>query len=334
MEILSKQQYYQYEEFVANHPNGTITQSVRWANVKKNWKHDIIVSRAQDGTIKGGALILTKSIPLLGYSLLYTPRGPICDYNDQETLEDLLNGIQTVRKKRKGYLFKMDPYVLEKDENTISTFREIGFSFTPNLADYKTVQSRHNYMLLDIHKKTQDELLASFHSKWRYNIRLAARKGVECRICGKEALPDFYLLYRETAIRDNFAPRALIYFANMLDALGDYARLYMCYYNDVPVSGAIATQFAGKTCYIYGASTAEYRNVMPNYLMQWNMMQWAIENKCHTYDFQGIPVDLSGTHPSHGVYRFKSGFKGNEMLFAGEFDMVFKPVATRLFQFL
>lgn len=334
MEILPQNKYSEYEEFVKSHPKGTITQSARWAKVKKNWKHDIVVSRSSNGEIKGGMLILTKSIPILGYSLLYSPRGPVCNYDDHHTLADLMQGVKQIRKKRHGYLFKTDPYILSEDQNHITQFTEMGFNFTPNLKDFETVQSRHNYMLLDIDKMSKEELLKSFHSKWRYNIRLAARKGVVCKVCGKEALADFYLLYRETAQRDNFAPRALIYFANMMDALGDYCRLYMCYYNNMPVSGAICTQFAGKTCYIYGASTAQHRNVMPNYLMQWEMIQWALDNHCSVYDFQGIPVDLSGNSSTHGVYRFKHGFRGKEMLFAGEFDMVYKPVANRLFNLL
>lgn len=93
----------------------------------------------------------------------------------------------------------------------------------------------------------------------------------------------------------------------------------MCYYNGEPLSGAVATQYAGKTCYVYGASTAQHRNVMPNYLMQWNMICWAVENGCSIYDFQGIPFYKNENHPNYGVYRFKQGFNGEVLTYAGEF---------------
>lgn len=55
-------------------------------------------------------------------------------------------------------------------------------------------------------------------------------------------------------------------------------RLYLCYYNGQALSGAVTVQYGGRTCYVYGASTALHREVMPNYLMQWEMIQWAVES--------------------------------------------------------
>ena len=66
---------------------------------------------------------------------------------------------------------------------------------------------------------------------------------------------------------------------------------------------------------------------MPNYLMQWNMICWAIENGCWLYDFQGIPFYKDETHPNYGVYRFKKGFNGDVMTYAGEFEISYKKTA-------
>ena len=142
---------------------------------------------------------------------------------------------------------------------------------------------------------------------------------MECRVCGTECLDDFYRLMEETGKRDGFCIRSKEYFRRMLENLGEHCRLYICYYEGKPLSGAVTTQYAGKTCYVYGASTAECRNVMPNYLMQWTMIQWAVENGCEIYDFQGIPFYKDETHPNYGVYRFKCGFNGEVLTYAGEF---------------
>ena len=64
---------------------------------------------------------------------------------------------------------------------------------------------------------------------------------------------------------------------------------------------------------------------MPNYLMQWTMMQWALRSGCAFYDFQGVPHYDNPSHPNYGVYRFKQGFGGNVVTFAGEFDKILMP---------
>lgn len=66
---------------------------------------------------------------------------------------------------------------------------------------------------------------------------------------------------------------------------------------------------------------------MPNYLLQWNMIQWAVELGCRIYDFRGVSGDLSEDNPLYGLYRFKKGFNGELCEFIGEFDYIFnKPI--------
>jgi len=72
--------------------------------------------------------------------------------------------------------------------------------------------------------------------------------------------------------------------------------------------------------YFYGASSDEYRELMPTYLLQWEAMRWARTNGCETYDLWGVPeasedqLEAEFPHRSDGlwgVYRFKRGFGGD-----------------------
>lgn len=308
----------EYEAFVSSHKNGNFMQSLGWTKVKKDWEYEAVISRDEQGGIRGTALILIRRIPVLGCSFLYCPHGPVCDYGDRETLSDIFDAVELIRKQYKGYELRIDPCITQWDSYEAAVLKSFGFSFLENAPELTTIQSRNNY-ILKINGRSHDEIFESFHKKWRYNIRLAQRKGVECRICNLEYLDDFYALMVETGKRDGFAVRSKEYFKYMLEGLGEHCRLYICYYNGKPLSGAVAVQYAGKTCYVYGASTSEYRNVMPNYLMQWNMICWAVDNKCSIYDFQGIPFYNDEKHPNYGVYRFKKGFNGEVLTYAGEF---------------
>ena len=97
------------------------------------------------GKLAGSMSILI--MPMGPGALMYAPRGPVCDYDDRETIADLLEGAKVVAKKYHAHILKMDPYILEGDEAHIELFRSLGCEFTPDAAFKDTIQPRYNYML-------------------------------------------------------------------------------------------------------------------------------------------------------------------------------------------
>ena len=338
MEIINKNDKKildEYEEFASTSKYGNFMQSLLWPKVKDNWGWDAVISRDDDGKIKGTCLVIIKKIPFFGCTFLYAPHGPVCDWRDKKTMEDLFEGIKVLAKKYKCYQFMWDPCHEEKDKDISEMIISMGFKHTYNAAELTTIQARNNYMLRNIEGKTPDEVMMTFQPDWRNRIRKAGRKGVYCQACGTEALDDFYPLMQATGIRDGFSIRSKEYFVKMINGLGEkHCRLFMCYVDEdgkkIPLSGAVTTQYAGKTCYVYGASANHHRNLYPNYLMQWTMINWAIEGKNYIYDFQGIPFYKDPEHPNYGVYKFKKGFNGEVVTYAGEFFYVFKPFMKKI----
>lgn len=340
MEIINKNDealLREYEDFAENSRYGNFMQSLRWPKVKDTWGWDAVISRDKDGRIQGTCLVIIKKIPIFGCTFLYAPHGPVCDWSNKEIMQDLFEGIKVLAKKHKSYQFMWDPCFEEKDRELSEMIVSMGFTHIYDAPELSTIQARNNYMLRNIEGKTPDEVMMTFKSDWRNRIRKSSRKGVVCRACGKEALDDFYPMMQATGIRDGFSIRSKEYFEKMLDGLGEeHCRLFVCYLKDeesgreIPVSGAVTTQYAGKTCYVYGASSNQYRNTYPNYLMQWTMISWALENNNFIYDFQGIPFYKDETHPNYGVYKFKKGFNGEVVTYAGEFFYIFMPVRKRL----
>ena len=68
--------------------------------------------------------------------------------------------------------------------------RSFGFRGKEGGKNFEAIQPRYVFRL-NIAGKTEDEIMAGFHQKWRYNIRLAAaRKGVTVKkVCGKKWYP-------------------------------------------------------------------------------------------------------------------------------------------------
>lgn len=325
-EYISKDTLPEYEEFIASHPKGHFLQSHKWAAVKSSWKWEAVATRDDSGKICGAMSVLIRKAPGLPYTLMYSARGPVCDVHDKKTLAALTEGVSQLSKKYKSYALKLDPDVLSSDTEFIENMKALGYHHKPGDKNFDGVQPNYVFRL-NVKGKTEDELMAAFHSKTRYNLRLSYRKGVTVKICGKEMLPDFSRIMLETGNRDGFITRNQAYFETMLDALGENARLYMAFWEGKPIAGTLAIHFGNKVWYLYGASSNEHRNVMPNYQLQWEMIKWSLETGCDIYDFRGVSGDLTPENPLYGLYLFKKGFSGDLCEFCGEFEMIYnRPV--------
>lgn len=333
-EFLSPENANEYDCFVDAHENGSFMQSLLWANVKSNWESEAIVSRGEHGEIRGACLVLVKKLPFC--SLLYAPRGPVCVYDDRETLADISEGIDALAKKYHAFAAICDPPVSD-----LGGFQSTGFS-CPVTDEERLIQCRFNY-ILNLNGRTLDEIRAGFKPEYRNRINKAQRRGVWCEeYSGKEAvsaLGDFCKLMIQTGARDGFAIRSNEYSARFIRSLGDHARLFMCYAeidgNRTPLSGAISVSYGGKFSYVYGASSDFWRNLLyPCYLMQWTMISTAAKLGCRVYDFGGVPFYYDKKRREYGMYRFKKGFGGEVISYAGQFTKIYRPILIHIYRLM
>lgn len=183
---------------------------------------------------------------------------------------------------------------------------------------------------------SSETILARMKSKWRYNIHLSEKKGVQIeKITGdnpllSEKIDIFYRLYKITAERDGIAIHEKSYYEALLKKSSDeQARgkdvpsvtLYLAKHEN-DYLGAIITLFSRtESVYLYGCSSNVKRNLMPNFLLQWTAMQDAKNYGSLYYDMYGMPPDDDENHPMHGLYLFKTGFGGKNIHRIGTFDV-------------
>lgn len=329
MELVTSGTLLEYEAFVRGHRNGSFTQSSLWQQVKNNWGWEGILSRDSAGAIKGACGVLIQELPAMKTSFLYAPRGPVCDYDDIETLKDLKSGADMLAKRYHAHTLKWDPDTTIENATLTAAMQEMGFTQIAGSTGFETIQARFNYRLY-LEGRSEEALFANLLQKTRYNVRVAQKKGVTVRVAGIELLPEFCRLMKLTGERDGFNIRPPEYFERFLTALSDSARLYVAEFQGQVISGAITVNYGGKTCYVYGASDNALRNTMSTYLLQWEMIRWAVETGCNVYDFQGVSGDISEDNPLYGLYRFKRGFNGSLDELCGEFDFVYRPTVAKL----
>jgi lipid II:glycine glycyltransferase (peptidoglycan interpeptide bridge formation enzyme) len=315
---------------------GHILQSSTWATLKSQfgWSADRICV-LRDNEIVAGASILFRSLPLRLGTLAYIPKGPIVDLNDHVVTNELLSAFDRLMKRHRSILLKIEPD--ETDSESLKTrLADLGFQVSP-----QTIQPPRT-ITIDL-TRSEEEILAAMHQKTRYNIRLSAKKDVIVREATDSDLPTFNALMQATGSRDQFEVHSADYYtaAYRLFVPDDRAKLFLATYQGAVIAGIFVFMQRDRAWYFYGASGDVERERMPNHALQWAAIQWAKSRGCTEYDLWGVPDENEDTLEAQylnrsdglwGVYRFKRGFGGKLIRFAGSFDRVYDRLLYRAYE--
>lgn len=315
---------------------GHLLQASAWADLKSQfgWSADrICVMR--DNEIVAGASILFRSLPLRLGTLAYIPKGPIVDLDDRDLAAELLGGFDRLMKQHRSILLKIEPDRLD-DQSLRTRLANLGFQVSP-----QTIQPPRT-ITIDI-SRSEEEILAAMHQKTRYNIRLSAKKDVSVREAPESDLPAFNALMQATGNRDQFEVHSAEYYsaAYRLFVPDDRARLFVATYQEKIIAGIFVFALRDRAWYFYGASSDAERERMPNHALQWAAIRWAKSRGCVEYDLWGVPDEdeaaledqyLNRSDGLWGVYRFKRGFGGKLVRFAGSFDRVYDRLLYRAYE--
>jgi peptidoglycan pentaglycine glycine transferase (the first glycine) len=320
-----------WNDYVAASPYGDVLQCLEWGELKKpDWRPLPLFVGSPDNP-DAVALVLRRSIPRTGRCIFYVPRGPVLDWNDRDAARAIVEKIKAEAKRQRAILIKIDPAVPAATPGIADMLQELGFTPSPDADNSFGGTQPRFVMKLDI-SGTEEEVTARFHQKWRYNIRLAKKKGIEVKTeCTRDDVKVFHDIYRVTAERDGFTGRPLGYFQKLWDVLVEkgLAKFFVTSYEGKPLSAAICFILGPQVWYVYGASSNEHRNLMPNHAMQWAMIEWARAQGCTVYDFRGVHdiksddgklLDNLMDSPD-GLVRFKAGFGAQLVEYCGEWDL-------------
>ncbi|KKU17563.1 MAG: FemAB family protein, partial [Candidatus Woesebacteria bacterium GW2011_GWC2_45_9] len=225
----------------------------------------------------------------------------------------MIGELKKLAKKEKVIFVKLEPNVL-KNGKAIKLLKDSGAVpgrrlFTPTT------------FLIDL-TKSEDELLASFHSKTRYNIRLAQKQGVSVTEDNSDSAFEKYLsLTEETAKRQGFYAHSKKYHRLMWEQLkpAGIAHLLVAKYKGEIITAWILFVWRDFLYYPYGASTDKYKNVMSNNLMMWEAIRFGKKLGLSTFD-------LWGREEGKGFTRFKEGYNPKVVEFLGTWDLITSPL--------
>ncbi|MDP2874093.1 MAG: peptidoglycan bridge formation glycyltransferase FemA/FemB family protein [bacterium] len=180
---------------------------------------------------------------------------------------------------------------------------------------------------------SEEELLTKMEQKTRYNVRLAEKRGVRVEEANDAAtFSTFLTLQKETAARQHFYLHPDRYYQTLweLTQPEGVAHLLVAKVNQKICAAWMVFAYAKVLSYLYGGSSDQYQNLMPNNLLVWEAMKLGKRLGCELFDLGGINTDPH--HPWAGLTRFKLGFGGQVVKFPDSYDLVLNPLKYRLFR--
>lgn len=320
----------EWDRLVAANPDGGhMLQTRAWGEAKRRWgwRPTYLIADAatgDPGTPAGAAgdpapriavLFLRRPVPGLGW-LWYSPKGPGVTsvaqlgrvLSDQSALEG-------------AFSVEVEPEIADTPE-TRSALQGLG------LRKVEDVQIARATLSVDL-TRDEDAILASFRPKTRYNIRLAARRGVSVtRVdCEPPAMEAMHRLMGLAFRRATLPLRPLAYHAaywRLFEASGQGA-LFLARLGDEVLAGAYAVWLGEKGWYKDGGSSPRHREVMAPHLLQWEVMRFLRARGVRSYDLFAAPrrADLGDpANPVRGLWQFKSGFSADLREFVGTWGLV------------
>ena len=273
----------------ATHP----LQSWEWGEFRKAWGNKVITTRH--------GIITLHKIPFTNYKIGVFEKGPA-------PTRTMLNELRILGKKEHCIFIKFEPNQVTNNK------------LTKLLADFGATRGRRLFtpttFWIDL-TPGEEDLLNSFSSKTRYNIRLAQKYGLEVKEDNSdEAFENYLKLTKETSKRQGFYAHTERYHRLMWKYLkpSGIAHLLTAKYKGEIITTWILFTFKDFLYYPYGASTDKYKNVMANNLMMWEAIKLGKKLGLTTFD-------LWGREEGKGFTKFKEGYNPKVVTFIGTWDL-------------
>lgn len=381
----------EFREFLDESSEKTFLQTPEIGKLreKSGWNVDYVGVKEND-TLTAATMLLSKTTHF-NKKEFYSPRGFIIDYNNKELLEFFTKNIKTFIKKNKGYILRIDPYIINVERDSAGDIKEGGID-NRKIKEYlkelgfikvekKDMEQVGWMYVLDTENKTEEEILKNMKPNTRNTIRKTLKNGIEIIEIEKKDLKEFHKIMEETGKRKNFHVRNLKYYEDMYDLFNPRNeikylitklnlkkhiklleeeknkeieaknKLNDAKYNDkkrqsydqkiksiekrinqaekirkedkdvITLSGSMFMLTKPEVIYLSSGNYEKYMFYNSQYLIQWEMIKYAINNGFKRYNFYGITGNFDKNDKDYGIYEFKTGFNGYVEELIGEYKL-------------
>ena len=221
----------EYHDFWGNHPLKTFLSAPEIGELRKSNGWDVYYVGVEDDKKLVAAAMLVSHKRHFGKYEFYSPRGVLVDYENETLLHYFLDEIKNFVKNHRGYIFRMDPYVIYKERDidgnivdggenhsdVVSFLEEFGFKKV-SIPEMEQVGWMFS---LPLEGKSREQILKEMKPNTRNTIRKTEKIGITVKELGYDELDRFQNIMVETGERKNFSIRSVDYYKKMYELFHD-----------------------------------------------------------------------------------------------------------------
>ena len=318
--------------------NIPLLQSKAWEKLQQDLSENTIIHQGNDYQF----LAILKNTPLGNY--LYVPYGPVA--TDKTSFKAAIKALTTLADQTESIFIRVEP----QNPDFISSFPKNTHKSTdlnPKetwILDLKNGELKDKLpeRLVRYHKNADKNDLTITTSHNPEDIKYLIE--LQTSLAKKKGINTFSEEYLKTELAQPFATLYLVYKqAGNTDgwrSLGapqpskseDGGKCDDRAHQELVAAGLV---FDDKTTRynLQGAQSEQGRKLHATGILTIQLINDAKEKGLKTFDFWGIaPENAPKNHPWAGFTGFKKTFKGEQVNYAGTYDIVVKPVKYRLYQ--
>lgn len=288
-----------------------VIQSFEWGEFRKALRIPLLrYGLYQKGKLINAFELTLHKIPFTNEFVGYLPKGPMPD-------KTLAQALKKIGKENNCAFIKIEPNV-EVTSNKLQVTSN--FKRSP-----KPLFTKYNFVL-DL-TKSEDQLLKDMHSKTRYNIKVAQKRGVKVEERTDDEAFEIYLkLYFDTTKRQGYHGHNKDYHKKVWDTFKDagMAHLLIASFNGEPLTAWMLLNFKDTLYYPYGGSSKSHPEVMANNLVAWEAIKLGKKLGLKYFDMWGaLGPNADPKDPWFGFHKFKMGYGGKLTEYLETYDLVF-----------
>lgn len=165
--------------------------------------------------------------------------------------------------------------------------------------DFNTRHKRHKVRMVMELPASAEALMSTFKSKLRSQIRKPMKEGLKKRIGGIELVDEFYNVFSKN-MRDLGSPvHSKRFIRAVLLNFKDTAKIVLVHKQEIPIAAGILIEHRHILTNPWASALQEYKNLSPNMLLYWTMLEYGCENGFTVFDF-------GRSSPGSGTFNFKT----------------------------